>query len=205
MSIFYNIYNSYLVLVNSFQRGVFKLNDVKEKPVDNTYNIIQHSQADEPCRSCTDFRTFSRMRRQEFSQSQVHSVNSQSTNNIDETKILEHQREDCPLDKDELGRSTWKLLHTIAATYSDKPSQEDQTNMEQFIRLIPKVYPCETCANDFAEILTYHPPNISSQISFAKWMCEAHNMVNRKLEKPLFDCSKVNERWRDGWADGHCD
>jgi len=36
-------------------------------------------------------------------------------------------------------------------------------------------------------------------------MCEAHNMVNRKLEKPLFDCSKVNERWRDGWADGHCD
>jgi len=53
--------------------------------------------------------------------------------------------------------------------------------------------------------LTYHPPNISSQKSFAKWMCEVHNMVNRKLEKPLFDCSKVNERWRDGWADGHCD
>jgi len=36
-------------------------------------------------------------------------------------------------------------------------------------------------------------------------MCEVHNMVNRKLEKPLFDCSDVNERWRDGWADGHCD
>jgi len=69
MSIFYNIYNSYLVFVNSFQPSVLKLNDVKEKPVDNTY--IQHSRADEPCRSCTDFRTFSRMRRQEFSQSQV--------------------------------------------------------------------------------------------------------------------------------------
>lgn len=53
--------------------------------------------------------------------------------------------------------------------------------------------------------LTYHPPNITSQKSFALWMCEVHNMVNRKLEKPLFDCSKVNERWRDGWTDGRCD
>jgi len=52
-----------------------------------------------------------------------------------------------------LGRSTWKLLHTIAATYSDEPSHEDQSNMEQFIRLIPKVYPCEVCANDFSEML----------------------------------------------------
>uniref|UniRef100_A0A2S2NE22 Sulfhydryl oxidase n=1 Tax=Schizaphis graminum TaxID=13262 RepID=A0A2S2NE22_SCHGA len=204
MSIFYNIfYNSYLVFVNSHQRSLFTLNNVKEKPLDNIYT--QQSQANEPCRSCTDFRTFSRMRRQEFSQNQVQSEKSSSKNNINETKILEHQREDCPLDKNELGRCTWKLLHTIAATYADKPSQEDQSNMEQFIRLIPKVYPCEICANDFAEILTYHPPNISSQQSFAKWMCEAHNMVNRKLDKPLFDCSKVNERWRDGWPDGHCD
>lgn len=198
MSIFYNIYNSYLVFVNSHQRSHFKINSVNDKMVDSIET--QHSQAEIPCRSCTDFRTFSRMRRQEFNQNQV-----QSKDNKDETKILEHQREDCPLDKDELGRSTWKLLHTIAATYSDEPSQEDQSNMEQFIRLIPKVYPCEVCANDFSEILTYHPPNISSQKSLAKWMCEVHNMVNRKLEKPLFDCSKVNERWRDGWIDGHCD
>jgi len=50
------------------------------------------------------------------------------------------------------GRSTWKLLHTIAATYSDKPSVEEQSNMQEFIKLIPKVYPCEICANDFNEM-----------------------------------------------------
>jgi len=68
MSIF-NIYNSFLVFINSHQRSFFKISNVNEKPVDNidTHN----SQADVPCRSCTDFRTFSRMRRQEFSQSQV--------------------------------------------------------------------------------------------------------------------------------------
>jgi len=69
MLIFNNIYNSLLVFINSHQRSPLKINNVNEKPVDNIN--VQHSQADVPCRSCTDFRTFSRMRRQEFSQSQV--------------------------------------------------------------------------------------------------------------------------------------
>lgn len=50
------------------------------------------------------------------------------------------------------GRSTWKLLHTIAATYSDSPSEEQQKNLQHFITLLPKVYPCQICANDFAEM-----------------------------------------------------
>lgn len=72
MSIFNNIYNSFLVFINSHQHSPLKFNNFNEKPVDNILsNNAQHSQADVPCRSCTDFRTFSRMRRQEFSQSQV--------------------------------------------------------------------------------------------------------------------------------------
>lgn len=51
-----------------------------------------------------------------------------------------------------IGRSTWKLLHTIAATYSDEPSVEEQSNIQQFVQLLPKVYPCEICANDLAEM-----------------------------------------------------
>ncbi|VDN38458.1 unnamed protein product [Dibothriocephalus latus] len=37
------------------------------------------------------------------------------------------------------------------------------------------------------------------------WLCMQHNLVNEKLKKPLFDCSRVLERWRYGWADGSCD
>ena len=32
-----------------------------------------------------------------------------------------------------------------------------------------------------------------------------HNEVNRRIGKKEFDCSKVDERWRDGWKDGSCD
>ncbi|KAF4532230.1 hypothetical protein B566_EDAN004316 [Ephemera danica] len=65
----------------------------------------------------------------------------------------------CPVDKDELGRSTMKTT----------------------------------------------PPDTSSQSALSQWLCKVHNVVNLKLGKPLFDCSKVDERWRDGPADGSCD
>lgn len=32
------------------------------------------------------------------------------------------------------------------------------------------------------------------------WLCEQHNIVNRKIHKPVFECSmdKLDERWRKG-------
>lgn len=72
MSILYNVYNSYQVFINTFKHNIFKIKNENEKPVnDNNPQLIVHTQTAEPCRSCTDFRSFSRMRRQEFSQTPV--------------------------------------------------------------------------------------------------------------------------------------
>lgn len=49
------------------------------------------------------------------------------------------------------------------------------------------------------------PPRTESQEALSQWLCKMHNRVNVKIGKPEFDCSKVNERWRDGWSDGSCD
>lgn len=49
-----------------------------------------------------------------------------------------------------------------------------------------------------------NPPKTSNRDELAKWLCERHNVVNIKLGKPEFDCSRVHERWRDGWRDGSC-
>lgn len=72
MSIFNNIFNSYQVFINTLKYNVFRVkNELLNDNNTDTQNFIAYSQAAEPCRSCTDFRTFSRLRRQEFSQTQV--------------------------------------------------------------------------------------------------------------------------------------
>nr|CAD7417674.1 unnamed protein product [Timema poppensis] len=53
--------------------------------------------------------------------------------------------------------------------------------------------------------LKVSPPATKSQEDLSQWLCKIHNSVNDRLGKSLFDCSRVNERWRDGWKDGSCD
>lgn len=49
------------------------------------------------------------------------------------------------------------------------------------------------------------PPKVESQEALSQWLCRMHNKVNVKVGKEIFDCKKINERWRDGWLDGSCD
>ena len=44
------------------------------------------------------------------------------------------------------------------------------------------------------------PPKLSNSWELSQWFCEQHNIVNRKLGKDEFDCSKVLERWKLGMS-----
>jgi len=111
---------------------------------------------------------------------------------------------DCPPDVEALGRSSWTLLHSIAASYPESPSLTQQSETRQFISLFGKMYPCWVCADGFQEWMRKSQPRVSSRSEFGTWMCEAHNAVNEKLGKETFDCAKWEERWRTGWRDGRC-
>jgi mitochondrial FAD-linked sulfhydryl oxidase len=104
----------------------------------------------------------------------------------------------CPLNRNELGRASWAYLHSLAAYYPAKPTQFEQQRMKRFMEDYAKLYPCGYCSDRTVEELQRRPPDTSSQSAFAIWMCEVHNEVNERLNKPLFDCSKVDERWRTG-------
>jgi FAD-linked sulfhydryl oxidase len=63
---------------------------------------------------------------------------------------------------------------------------------------------CRYCADRTSDEIEVNPPRVASQPEFALWMCELHNEVNFRMNKPIFDCSKVAERWRTGPSDGSC-
>lgn len=110
----------------------------------------------------------------------------------------------CPPDALELGKSTWTFLHTMSVYYPDRPSTEQQSEMSQFLRLFSKFYPCGYCASHLREEMKKEPPVVDTRLGLARWLCRIHNEVNERLGKPLFDCEKVDERWRDGPSDGSC-
>ena len=94
-----------------------------------------------------------------------------------------------PLNAIELGRSTWPLLHRMSLSYPVNPSVEAKQRMLSFIKGFSLVYPCRTCREDFQQKIREEPPKLDSRQDFALWLCDQHNIVNRKLGKKEFKCT----------------
>ncbi|XP_076659322.1 evr1_Alr domain-containing protein Alr [Halictus rubicundus] len=156
---------------------------------------------EKPCRACTDFKTWAKIQKKTF-ESEKESEKKQEKN---QSVNIKGRRNDCPLDKDELGSKTWSFLHTMAAYYPDQPSEAQKSDMKQFFYSFSQFYPCYVCAEDLREQLKESPPQTDSQKTLSRWLCDVHNEVNKKIGKPKFDCNFVDQRWRDGWLDGSCD
>ncbi|KAJ1679786.1 Flavin-linked sulfhydryl oxidase of the mitochondrial IMS [Spiromyces aspiralis] len=115
------------------------------------------------------------------------------------------ERMECPPDSQILGRATWTFLHTMAAYYPDRPTANQQNMMRSLLNSFSHFYPCEWCASHMREEMKKEPPVVNSRWGLSQWMCQLHNKVNVIQGKDEFDCSKVDERWRDGPKDGSCD
>ncbi|KAL8763055.1 MAG: hypothetical protein Q9184_001082 [Pyrenodesmia sp. 2 TL-2023] len=159
-----------------------------------------------PCRSCTSSADWAALMKKSIAKDKSSTTTEKSTPPAASTSSLDPPA-DCPPDVEELGRSTWTLLHTISASYPPRASPTQQSEMRQFLGLFGKLYPCWVCAEDFQEWMARrgNEPKVEGRNGLGTWMCEAHNEVNRKLGKQEFDCGKWEERWRTGWKDGRCD
>lgn len=103
-----------------------------------------------------------------------------------------------------LGRAAWTFLHTLTVNYPEEPTEEDKTDILQFIHLFGKFYPCRLCSRNFAKEIIKTPPRVDSRHEIATWLCELHNSVNERLGKPIFDCTLVFDVWQRDPEDGYC-
>ena len=80
--------------------------------------------------------------------------------------------------------------------------------MLALLYVLPVLYPCSACAQHLGERMHARPPDVNGRAALSRWLCERHNEVNERLGKEAFECSAVerlDERWKDGPADGSCD
>jgi hypothetical protein len=124
----------------------------------------------------------------------------------------------------QLGASAWRLLHTMAGKFPHNPRSDEQEAVVDFMYLFARLYPCGewyglvfcACvhtwliltfharrdifrsAAHFSKLLEAHPPQVQDRETFVAWMCMVHNLVNKRLDKAQFDCSKAAETWKCG-------
>ncbi|TPX60750.1 hypothetical protein SpCBS45565_g07438 [Spizellomyces sp. 'palustris'] len=103
--------------------------------------------------------------------------------------------------KAELGRSAWRLLHTMAGKFPIEPTIDEQEAMRDFVYLFARLYPCGDCARHFKVVLEANPPDVTTRETISQWACKVHNVVNERLKKPIFDCAKLAETWKCGCAE----
>lgn len=103
-----------------------------------------------PCRVCVDFKTWSKLEKEKNKKdsnadSKPAAAKIETPKPKEETTTEEWKRNNCPADVATLGRSTWTLLHTMAAYYPEKPSQTEQVSMKTFFESFSEHYPCWFC------------------------------------------------------------
>jgi hypothetical protein len=103
--------------------------------------------------------------------------------------------------KAELGRATWKLLHTMTLRYPEDPTPDQREALVSYMHLTSRLYPCGECAAEFQGLLKQFPPQTSSRRSAALWLCFVHNQVNERLHKPEFDCAHLDDTYDCGCGD----
>ncbi|OAA37883.1 ERV2 protein-like protein [Metarhizium rileyi] len=103
--------------------------------------------------------------------------------------------------KAELGQATWKFLHTMVSRFPEKPTDNDRKTLESFFQLFGRLYPCGDCARHFRAMLEKYPPQTSSRNAAAGWLCATHNIVNKRLNKTQFDCTKIGDFYDCGCGD----
>lgn len=89
----------------------------------------------------------------------------------------------------------------MMARFPDKPTQDERKTLETFMHLFSRLYPCGDCARHFRQLLEKYPPQTSSRTAAAGWLCFAHNEVNKRLQKPEFDCNNIGDFYDCGCAE----
>lgn len=86
------------------------------------------------------------------------------------------------------GRYIWASIHLIILGYPENPTMDVKKQYYDYFHSLSNVLPCPVCSAGFKQILQQHPLTdniLSDKELFIKWGIDVHNIVNKKLGKPV--------------------
>lgn len=96
------------------------------------------------------------------------------------------------------GPCAWNFLHASSYAYPLYPTQENKSDMFNFLMHFAKVIPCTICSDDFVNYLREHLKEEVESLAFknrknlVEFIVDAHNYVNKKLNKRIFTYDEVD-------------
>lgn len=96
------------------------------------------------------------------------------------------------LNTEEFGNVTWKVLHSVAETYSDNPTDQNRRDVEAFFRGLLAIFPLtadywgDKYVNS-AGVSHLNSGDLISRKSLSRWVWVNHNIYNIALGKSAIE------------------
>jgi mitochondrial FAD-linked sulfhydryl oxidase len=104
------------------------------------------------------------------------------------------KKEKALITKETVGKITWTYLHSTIENTEHCGKQITNENLINLITTVGDLFPCQECSEHFKEMMKTEKleENVKNRDNFNVWFCQIHNIVNKRLNKKIFDCSKNN-------------
>ena len=78
------------------------------------------------------------------------------------------------LTKQEIGRNTWALLHSMAASYPNEPTDEDKKQITNFMYGLTNLFPCRIRGDHLLKMLKKEGVKVNSREELVNYICKIH-------------------------------
>lgn len=91
------------------------------------------------------------------------------------------------------GPHYWFVLHTIALSYPETPTDVSKKKFYDFYQNLPLFIPIEEIGNNFSRFLDKYPvtPYLESRQSLVRWTHFIHNKINTALKLPTLNLEEA--------------
>lgn len=91
------------------------------------------------------------------------------------------------------GSNIWCLFHGLSCKINEDKFLYHKDRLIYIIKSICSTLPCPECSNDATAILnTFNFNTIKNKEDFKVFLFNFHNIINKKLKKPLYEYSNLD-------------